>query len=390
MNAVSKKGGPYQTSLQKTRQSNLELFRIITMLLIIAHHYVVNSGLTHAGGPVLADPTSWKSIALVLIGAWGKTGINCFVIITGYFMCKSHITAKKFAKLLLEIEFYSLAINAIFWITGYSKFSLSGLLKAILPVISVDSNNFTACFLVFFLFIPFLNILVQNMSQKMHFRLIVLCLFLYTFLQTVPFFGFKVVFNYVSWFSVLYFISSYVRMYPNKIFDKTWLWGVLTLVSFGISAVSVLFMLFKRSDQGIAIVYEFVMDSNTLLALTNGFCAFMFFKNIKMGYSKFINTVAASTFGVFLIHTCGNAMRSWLWKDTLNNVGWYKSPYIILHLVCSVLGIFIICTVIDWLRIQLLEKPFFKLWDKKWDGVKSKFERAENKLFKFLHISQEG
>ncbi len=29
-----------------TRSSNLELFRIITMLVIIAHHYVVNSGLT--------------------------------------------------------------------------------------------------------------------------------------------------------------------------------------------------------------------------------------------------------------------------------------------------------------------------------------------------------
>lgn len=29
----------------KKRDSNLELFRIITMLLIVAHHYVVNSGL---------------------------------------------------------------------------------------------------------------------------------------------------------------------------------------------------------------------------------------------------------------------------------------------------------------------------------------------------------
>lgn len=30
---------------KKERQSNLELFRIITMLIIVAHHYVVNSGL---------------------------------------------------------------------------------------------------------------------------------------------------------------------------------------------------------------------------------------------------------------------------------------------------------------------------------------------------------
>lgn len=31
--------------LVKQRRSNIELFRIITMLIIIAHHYVVNSGL---------------------------------------------------------------------------------------------------------------------------------------------------------------------------------------------------------------------------------------------------------------------------------------------------------------------------------------------------------
>ena len=28
----------------KQRESNLELYRIIVMLLIVAHHYVVNSG----------------------------------------------------------------------------------------------------------------------------------------------------------------------------------------------------------------------------------------------------------------------------------------------------------------------------------------------------------
>lgn len=33
------------TILKKQRNSNLELYRIIVMLAIVAHHYVVNSGL---------------------------------------------------------------------------------------------------------------------------------------------------------------------------------------------------------------------------------------------------------------------------------------------------------------------------------------------------------
>ena len=31
--------------MKKVRDSNLELYRIIVMMVIVAHHYVVNSGL---------------------------------------------------------------------------------------------------------------------------------------------------------------------------------------------------------------------------------------------------------------------------------------------------------------------------------------------------------
>lgn len=60
------------------RNTNLELFRVITMILIVAHHYVVNSGLLAADGPICTSPISARSVFLMLFGAWGKVGINCF------------------------------------------------------------------------------------------------------------------------------------------------------------------------------------------------------------------------------------------------------------------------------------------------------------------------
>lgn len=42
----------------KHRNSNLELYRIICMLMIVAHHLVVNSGLTFGDGPLVNDNTS--------------------------------------------------------------------------------------------------------------------------------------------------------------------------------------------------------------------------------------------------------------------------------------------------------------------------------------------
>jgi peptidoglycan/LPS O-acetylase OafA/YrhL len=94
------------------------------MLLIVAHHFVANSGLLSEGGLIYRDPFSAKSIFLLIFGAWGKTGINCFVLISGYFMCESHITLKKFLKLVLEVYFYKIVIFIMVpgnWTTGLKK-----------------------------------------------------------------------------------------------------------------------------------------------------------------------------------------------------------------------------------------------------------------------------
>ena len=128
-------------------------------------------------------------------------------------MCKSNITPRKFIKLFLEIEIYKVIFYVLFFLTGYEPFSLKGLIKALLPVTGIETG-FTSCYLIFYLFIPFLNILIQNMNEKVHLRLMLLCLFVYTVLGTLP--KINVAMNYVSWFIVLYFIASYIRCYPKK------------------------------------------------------------------------------------------------------------------------------------------------------------------------------
>lgn len=62
------------------RSSNLELMRIILMLIIIAHHYVVNSGITACFN--FSNITA-NMIFLQIFGMGGKIAINAFVMITG-------------------------------------------------------------------------------------------------------------------------------------------------------------------------------------------------------------------------------------------------------------------------------------------------------------------
>lgn len=100
-------------------------------------------------------------------------------------------------------------------------------------------------------------------------------------------------------------------------------------------------------------------DSNKILAVVTAICLFMFFKNLNIKQSKLINTIAASTFGVLLIHANSDAMRQFLWKDVLKNTSMYGTTYLILHAIGSVLGVYIICTIIDILRSRFLERPIF-------------------------------
>lgn len=353
--------GGVNSQSNSLRSSSIELYRIVVMLGIVAHHYVVNSGLMQ----VIAEsnPLAANSLFLLLFGCWGKIGINCFVLITGYFMCKSNITLKRFLKLFFEVLFYQYVIGVIFMATGYRTFSIRSVIKLLIPFQSL-TDGFTYCYLAFYLFIPFLNVLVHNMSEKQHRMLIILGLGIFSVWASIP--SITVGSSYVFWFMNLYFVASYIRLYPIPLFDNVKFWGWMSLAALACSWLSVIAMGWIKERIGIDLgCYFFLADSNKITALAVAISFFMFFKNIKIDYNPWINRIASSTFGVFLIHTRGDTMRQWLWKDVCNNVGFFDSPYLVVHAVGVVLAVFTACTIIDQVRIKFVEKPFFAYYDKK-------------------------
>ena len=338
-----------QHSTAQHRDSNLELYRILLMLAIIAHHYVVNSGLLPEC--ISREPTSGRSIFLLLFGAWGKMGINCFLMITGYYMCQSQISLKKFLKLVFEIEFYKIIIFIIFLTTGNTVINLRTI-RGLLPVSAIINDDFTSCFLVFFLFIPFLNLFIKKLTKNKYLLLLIFLLCFYTILPSL---GISISFNYVTWFSIIYLIAAYIRLYPIPLFDNRNIWLVSSIFLIVASCLSVVFLafVFKKG------FWWFLRDSNKILSVATAISLFLLFKNIKLKYNPIINTLAQSVFGVLLIHANSDAMRQWLWVDTLRNTSIFGSPWLVLHAVGSVLGIYLICTAFDQVRIHLIEKPFF-------------------------------
>lgn len=89
----------------------------------------------------------------------------------------------------------------------------------------------------------------------------------------------------------------------------------------------------------------------------------MFFRNLEIKYNKYINLIAGTIFGVLQIHANSDAMRTWLWGDVLKNDIVYFSEWLMIHSFGSVIGVFLICSIIDLLREKFIENPMLRLLD---------------------------
>ena len=262
---------------------------------------------------------------------------------------------------------------------GYETFSVKSLLRPVL-FYGADSGRFVSAFLMFYLFIPFLNILVNNLNKGKHLFLILVCMYVYTIRGSVQ--GFEIGMNYVIWFSVIYIIGAYLSMYYEELPDlfinprKNWVVLIIVLM-LSLVSIYVGWEKFKTTGQGLH--YYYLADSNKILAVALAIVSFLFFQSRTVKHSVVINALGGSTFGVLLIHANSDAMRKWLWS-TINPVGMYSSTKIYILSFACVLAIFVICSLMELVRKQIIEKPFFDIMGDKIDGL-------EKRIKTLLHIA---
>lgn len=291
-------------------------------------------------------------------------------------MCTSNITLRKFLKLYLWIVTYNVIFKIIFTLTGDTQITSKSFLL-FTPFLNIHSDSFTSAFMVWWLFIPFLNVLINNLTRNSHLILLILTFVMFSIYPFMPFLQIQI--NPICWFSTLYIVASYIRKYPEAIPNESsasfWGWTSMLLVIMGLFSVYAL--LWKGVHIGSSVSpYFMISDSQQPLALFIAVSTFLWFKNLKIKNSKLINTIAASSFGVLLIHANSDTMRQWLWKDTVDCVGHYDAPYYWLYAIGCVLLIYIICTAIDYIRIKTIETPILNFAEKLCLWIKSKFSNS--------------
>ncbi|MCM1048280.1 MAG: acyltransferase [Clostridiales bacterium] len=379
------------------RMSNIELLRIVAMIMIIAYHIPIHLNFTCQPHTITVSQL-WNQF--ILMG--GKIGVNIFVLISGYFLINSNgIKISKIIKLWLQIFTYSVLIYIIFTISGLEPFSIKAFIKSMLPI-TYEGWWFASTYFVLYLISPFLNIFLKALNKKNYQRYLAVVIILWCLIPTVTGQNFEG--NNLLWFICLYSVAAYIRLWHDeadisvksaeaveslkseksleaiesakssklakRYFCLAFVFIVLTFL---------LVVILDFCDVQIADLsaHEHLYEMNKLPIFLISLFMFMGFKGLNIHYNKAINLIASATFGVYLIHDSKSV--SWfIWIVLFSNIS-NLEKMIIPYSIGAVFLVFIICTCIELLRIFLLERHYMKIINKSIDKRCKNHENSPNR-----------
>ena len=340
------------------RNSSIELLRIVAMTMIVVSHSCVH-GLSGISSNLIIN-NIFKDILTL-----GNLGVAIFVIITGYVSIGQNIKIKKIIKLEFQILFYSIVFYVVSSIINHSDFFSFELLKSFFPII-FKKYWFMSAYMILYLFIPFINTFITNIESKKFYKFILLNVVLIFVIPTVT--TSDLYFNELFQIFTFYLIGAYLKKNDIKssIDEKKLnflLMGSITLLICSSCFIEILALKFTFLTR----YSTYFFNRNSILILILAICIFLKFLSINEFKNKFINTIASTTLGIYLIHDNPN-FRIILWNKIFTLSNYINKYYFIIVIFITSLIIFIICCLIELLRKKVsdrfIDKIVLKIEDK--------------------------
>lgn len=303
------------------RNSNIELLRIVAMLLIVLHHYSV-----HGPWPALTSMTT--SIAVDFLSFGGKLGVDAFVLITGYYVSRSCFKSQSLLRLVLQTLFYSWLILALQMFLSPESVTFDSVKAALLPL-THNQYWFVTTYVVLTILSPLINKCLSTLSFASKSKIIAIGFVLFSVVPT-----FILVDAYTSnvvWFCFLYVVGAYIRDFADSEVTKSdmsrWLGVVMAPINWAIRKPLLAFIVcltvvlasiagidYLKFKDGFALVSAtYLIAQNMIPTFLMSVALFSFFQKLKPFYSGTINWLAKGVFGVYLIHD-NSFIRSVIWK----------------------------------------------------------------------------
>lgn len=315
------------------RNYGIDLLRIVSMMMICVLHILQQGG---AMGNCYYNIYVARIPLAMCFGA-----VNCFALISGYVGVESKVKLRNIIRLWLQVVFYCATITLTFHLLGVKKVGYSDLKRVLLPALTNQYWYFTAYFFLFF-FIPYLNYLINSLSQKTLLQLSISIIFVFSILQMAASDIFPTYEGYCLWWIMLLYLlgACLKRMHIVEKIPRN-----LCLLTYVIGATITL--LFPEKLQ------NYVSPT----VLIGSMALLLWFSKLNPGnwMCKVISKLAPLSFGVYLIH-----VHPLIFKKVITGLfiplSSLRTRWIIIALPLCVLGLYTACTLIDGIRSFLFRK----------------------------------
>ena len=336
------------------RNSNIELLRIVSMVLIVMFHFSVH-GAWPEDGPLSSDT------AVEMLSFGGKLGVNCFMLITGYFMVHGRLKVQSPLRVVLQTWFYSFAILAIFAIAQPDLVTSDRLRKAVTPITSGE-YWFITCYLALIVTSPFLNVLYRHLTDDGRRRLAIIGFVVLSAIPTIT--TYNPIGSDLVWFFYLYLVGGWLRDRP--------LWtrrGNACALAAGVLFVWASMAAIGWAQRAFGFDYvlpDYFIWQYMVPTFAASLGLFGLFASWELPPIRWINTAAKGALGVYLIHD-NPITRAWLWPHLARTYA--LGPAAILAVgVLSGVAVYAVGAAIDLARIRLLEQPVMGWLERRFAG----------------------
>lgn len=344
----------------KARNSSIELLRIIAACMVVVLHY---------NGRALSVSSSLSHHLLALLECFSVCAVDLFIIISGYFLCKTQKrTWGKPAYLFLIL---SLIVSITYIIKSYIEGGINWItvIHSIIP----PKNYFVLLYVTLYIISPYINLLLNRLTDNSRTVFILVSLMLFSFYptfidlyqslvvhgevmgtSTVGAWGQQHGYNIVN-FALCYCLGAYIRLngFNERIKGKN-----IAVILF--ACLVLLFAWFEvwltKAPTTAKLIDCLALSYSNPLVLTIGVMLLITFSRIHFE-SRLVNTLAKAAFVCYLFHL---EIIGYLRIVEYAQLGGWK---LLLHLAICVVAIYLTSWCL-WQAMELIVAPIVKWLDR--------------------------
>lgn len=337
---------------KETRNTNFEILRSVSMLLIISWHFILY-GIDNTNFYLSTPVETFNYTYLEFSRVISSVAVNTYILITGYFLSTKTFKSVRILRTYIQLAFYAIIIFLFVCLWGNNSFSW----KTLLLCLKLDQKTywFVTNYLGLLIIAPFLSKAIQGLNQRTYNRLLIALIVLSTsWIAGFPFGNlFKFDWGYsLFWFIVLFLTGGYIKKFDFSIGKR-----VGTDLLIGCAILTIFYMMIAYLKARFTPPYILSDIRYNGLPFFLSIIIFSYFKQKKIAqnaFNHFMIWAAPYTFGVYLIHD-NEYIRNVIWKELVDYSFFTDSPWLVFIHLGVISFTFIICILIDYMRKRIFD-----------------------------------